>query len=86
MRRADERIVGGDRILGGLAGRGAAHFLVRRFAARIDIDAQHLAAQEILRRRRVLSQLVDVVSFGFFHRHSASQCVPLSWPPSPSEM
>src|SRR3954469_20117570 len=33
-----------------------------------------------------LSQLVDVVSFGFFQRHSASQCVPLSWPPSPEDM
>src|SRR5579871_2908525 len=49
MARADEWIVGRDRILGRRAGFGTAHFLVGDLAAMVDVDAQHLAAQEILR-------------------------------------
>src|SRR3954469_4606209 len=65
VRRADKWIVGRNRILGRSAGRGAAHFLVRGLAARVDVDAQHLAAKEILRRcgRVVAGRRVGVVRF-----------------------
>ena len=51
--RADMRIARRDRVLRRTDARGAAHVGGHRTSARVDVDAQHLAQQVILRARRV---------------------------------